>query len=257
SFLNAKGGSGGSTLAVNVAYALASRYDLKVALVDLDLQFGVAAHYLDMKPGATVLEALSNPTRIDPVFVKALLTPYEDGLYVLASPADVSISPEIDPDAIEALLHALAANVDVVIVDLPRVLKPWTLAVMRQSNPLMLVIQNTLATLRDARLLLDGLPRLGVTTERVEIVNNRAMADSPSVTIERLKETLQRDRVHRVRNDFENAVRSQDIGKPLCAVAERSHLTKDVEAIAEQLASAVQGEERPAPSLLKRLFKFS
>lgn len=257
SFLNAKGGSGGSTLAVNVAYALATQYDLRVALVDLDLQFGVVAHYLDIKPGATVLEALSNPTRIDPVFVKALLTSHESGLYVLASPADVSISPEIDADAIEALLHALAANVDIVIVDLPRVLKPWTLAVMRMSNPLMLVIQNTLATLRDARLLLDGLPRLGVTTERVEIVNNRAMADSPSVSIERLKETLQRDRIHRVRNDFENAVRSQDIGKPLAVVAERSHLTKDIEGIAEQLAAGVQGQERPARGFLQRLFKLS
>jgi len=254
SFLNAKGGSGGSTLAVNVAHALASQFDLKVVLVDLDLQFGVCALFLDLKPQATVLEALNNPARIDPVFVQALLTPYEGGLRVLASPADVSISPDMDPDTVSALLHALAAEADVVIVDLPRQLRPWTLAVMQLSDPLMLVIQNTLSTLRDARLLLDALPRLGVTTEHVEFVNNRAMADSPSVSIDRLKETLSRQQIHRVRNDFELAVHAQDIGRPLAKVSERSPLTKDVFSLAEQIAERYGAQPASSPGLLKRLF---
>lgn len=254
SFLNAKGGSGGSTLAVNVAHALASQFDLKVVLVDLDLQFGVCALFLDLKPQATVLEALNNPARIDPVFVQALLTPYEGGLRVLASPADVSISPDMDPDTVSALLHALAAEADVVIVDLPRQLRPWTLAVMQLSDPLMLVIQNTLSTLRDARLLLDALPRLGVTTEHVEFVNNRAMADSPSVSIDHLKETLSRQQIHRVRNDFELAVHAQDIGRPLAKVSERSPLTKDVFSLAEQIAERYGAQPASSPGLLKRLF---
>ncbi|MEO1751621.1 AAA family ATPase [Thiofaba sp. EF100] len=254
SFLNAKGGSGGSTLAVNVAHALASQFDLKVVLVDLDLQFGVCALFLDLKPQATVLEALNNPARIDPVFVQALLTPYEGGLRVLASPADVSISPDMDPDTVSALLHALAAEADVVIVDLPRQLRSWTLAVMQLSDPLMLVIQNTLSTLRDARLLLDALPRLGVTTEHVEFVNNRAMADSPSVSIDHLKETLSRQQIHRVRNDFELAVHAQDIGRPLAKVSERSPLTKDVFSLAEQIAERYGAQPASSPGLLKRLF---
>jgi len=254
SFLNAKGGSGGSTLAVNVAYELASRFDLKVALVDLDLQFGVVAHYLDLKPRGTVLDALANPDRIDPMFVKALLTPHESGLHVLASPADTSTSLDASPEAMVDMLQSLASGMDIVIVDLPRVYMPWTLAVARLSSPLMLVVQNTLATLRDARMILDVLPRLGMTTERVEVVNNRATVESASVSLDRLRETLKCDRVHKVRSDFDLAVRSQDLGMPLSKASERSDLTKDVVALAEHLAALCDGRERKAPGLLKRFF---
>lgn len=256
SFLNAKGGSGATTLAVNVAHALSARHGLRVVLVDLDLQFGAAAMQLDLKANSTVLDAIANPDRIDAVFVKALLTRHESGLDVLASPADISASLDVDADSVTNMLHALTETVDVVVVDLPRLLAPWTVATMRHSDTLMLVIQNTLATLRDARFLLDGLPRLGVTTENVEVVNNRAMADSASVSMDRLKETLKRDKVHRVRNDFEAAVKSQDLGVPLGKLFERSPLTKDVWSIAEQIAERSREGTAETPSLFKRLFNF-
>lgn len=256
-FLNAKGGSGATTLAVNVAHALVSRHDLRVALVDLDLQFGAVALQLDIKPSSTVLDALANPSRIDSVFVRALLTRHESGLEVLASPADISAELDVNTDAISSLLQALAETVDVVVVDLPRLFMPWTLATMRHSDALMLVIQNTVATLTDARLIIDDLPRLGVTTECLEVINNRAMADSASVTVDRLKETLKRDKIHRVRNDFEVAVKSQDHGVPLEKISDRSSLTKDVWSIAEQIAAHSRDEEPKAPSLLKRLFNIN
>lgn len=257
SVLNAKGGSGATTIAVNLAHALVDRHELRVALVDFDLQFGMVGLQLDLKPTSTVLDALANPARIDSVFVRALLTRHESGLQVLASPGDIATELDVDADAIGSLLLALVEDMDVVVVDLPRIFLPWTLAVLRHSDAVMLVIQNTVATLADARKILDGLPRLGVTTEKVEVINNRAMADAASVSMERLKETLKRERVHRVRNDFEAAVKSQDLGVPLAKIYERSPLTKDIGALAEQIAAGIKDKgEEESPSLFKRLFKF-
>jgi pilus assembly protein CpaE len=253
-FVNAKGGSGATTLAVNVAYFLKANSDASVALIDLDIQFGTAAMFLDLKPTSNVVDALQQPERIDPVFLRALMTKHESGLEVLASPGDLSSVEDVSGDAVTDLLQAAVEIYDFVIIDMPRIFVPWTVAAMKFADPVIVVVQNDVPTLRDAKLLLEQLPLMGVAVENIEVVNNRAMSKMHNISIKSLKEALRMKKVHRVRNDYETAVKAQDSGVPVVEVAKHSDMTKDIKGLAENLATSHLTENDESKGLLGKLF---
>lgn len=254
-FLNAKGGTGSTTLAVNVAAALAQRHKAKVLLIDLDMQFGDCAMSLDLTPQNNVSDALAQADRLDPVLLKALVTEHAGGLRVLAAPASLNARPDAEAHAIRRLLEAATQAYDLVIVDLPRVMAGWTLEAVKASTTTFLVIQNNLATIRDARMIVDHLPRMGVDAHRIELVNNRAMSKAPSVTIEQLKETLKHEKLHRVRNDFKTASAAEDQGMPVGKVDPHSELSKDIDHLADYIwESHGHGGPKTKESLFSRFF---
>jgi pilus assembly protein CpaE len=253
-FLNAKGGSGATTIAVNVAYELAANHEAKTLLIDLDIQFGIAALCLDIKGESTVMDALDAPRRLDPVFLQALVTKHSSGLDVLMSPGKLGSIEEVGADAVQRLIETAVEDYDFVVVDLPRVFLPWMVTALKLADPVMLVVQNTLATIRDCRLILDRLPALGVPLANLELVNNRAMADVASVSIDELKQVLSHERIHRVRNDYSAAVVAQDEGKPVSEASKRSVLAKDLGHLAEYLAQVHGGIGEEKHTVWDRLF---
>lgn len=253
-FINAKGGSGATTLAVNTAHTLATEYDASVALIDLDIQFGACALMLDLKPQSTIIEALLQPERIDAVFLQALMTKHKSGMDVLCSPADVSPMDRISSEAITRLLGTAVENYDYVIIDVPRLFTPWTLSALRYAEPVMLVAQNSLTTIRDAKVLLEKLSHEGLSIDNIELINNRAMAKSGSIPIEKFKETLQKSRMHRIRNDYKTVIESQDQGRPAREVSSHSSFSRDIESMADYLAKSHMTGVQEKRSFLKKLF---
>jgi pilus assembly protein CpaE len=225
-----------------------------VALIDLDIQFGTAAMFLDLKPRSNVMDALQQPERMDPVFLQALMTKHESGLEVLASPGDLSSIEDITENAVTRLLQAVVEIYDFVVIDMPRISTPWTLAAMKFVDPVIVVVQNDVPTLRDAKLLLEQLPLKGVTVGNIEVVNNRAMSKMHNISIENLKNTLGMKRVHRVRNDYESAIKAQDSGVPLLTVARNSNITRDIEKLAENLATSHLKGKGEKKGLFDKLF---
>lgn len=254
-FVNAKGGTGSTTIAVNVAASLALRHKARVALIDFDMQFGDCALSLDLAAKSNVSDALAQADRIDPVLLKALMTEHSSGVHVLASPASLTAAHDADPHAVRRLIETAAQAYDIVVVDLPRVMAGWTLEAIRASTTTFLVIQNNLATIRDARMVVDHLPRMGVDARRIELVNNRAMAKAPSVTIEQLKETLKHERLHRVRNDFKTASAAEDQGIPVGKVDGASDLSRDIDHMADYIwESHGHGSAKSKEGLFARFF---
>ncbi|MDT8453416.1 MAG: AAA family ATPase [Gammaproteobacteria bacterium] len=253
-FISAKGGSGATSIAMNVAEILASSFKAKVLLIDLDIQFGDAALLLDLMPGNNVMEALLQPRRVDPVFVKALVTKHKSGLDVLASPADISPMGAISPEGITSLIDAATQSYDFVILDVPRVLTAWTLTALRYSDPVMLVGQNNMSSIRDAKLLLDKLRHEGIPMTNIEVINNRAMSKESSIPIDKLKESLGIEKIHKVSNDFKTSVRSQNQGQPLIDISKGSSFTKDLKSLAKYLYALRSGENQKKGGLFSKLF---
>lgn len=234
-FFNAHGGGGASLLAVNTATALARQHGARVALLDFDLQFGKVAHLLDLKPQAHVLDALRDAHRLDQVFLRALMCEHASGVQVLAAPPHL-MPLEVPTGAVRRLIETAAANYDVVLLDLPRVVTEWTLDAMAQSDKVLLVAQNSLGAVRDTRRLLDFLAgHSDLRRDSLEVVNNRAMSRLASTSVEQMKKALGVLRLHRIRNDYAAALSAEDQGVPLHDVAPQSPLTQDSGRLAEHI----------------------
>ena len=253
-FIDAKGGGGGSTLAMNVAHTLATKYEASTLLVDLDIQFGTAALSLDINPRSTIMDALVDVDRIDPVFLKALVTQHKSGLFVLPSPADIEPMDAVSIEGVRRLLDTAAECYEFVVMDVPRVFTDWVIAALERADPVMLVVHHDLDSVRDAKIILDALPAMGVSLDRVEIINNRAMTTVEDTTVQQLKTTLKKERVHRVRNDYKTAIHAREDGLPLIEVSKNSDLTADVVRLAAYLAGMHRGEPEKKAGLLGRLF---
>ncbi len=255
-FFSVKGSSGATFLAVNTAYSLANRYAAEVALIDLDIQFGNAALLLDMKPENSVLSALKEADRLDSVFLGALMSSHASGLKLLGSPSTMSPVKDIPPTAVRRLLNTARQRHDITIVDLPHLISAWTLEVLSNADRIFLVMQNNLSALRDAGMLLEFLPRQGIPSERLEVINNRAMSQSASATIDQMKQTLKRDRIRRMRNDYLAASMAEDKGQAILKSAPHSKLSDDINALADYLWQRDHGSaSKESKGWLQRLMQ--
>jgi pilus assembly protein CpaE len=138
--LKAGGGVGATSIAVQAA-AMAAHRGTKVCLVDLDLQFGAASVYLDLPDATTVADCMSAGTGLSDIDFGALLAKHRSGLSLLAAPRQVTPLEALAPPQTEALLSALQARFDLVIVDLPAVWTAWTNRALQMANRIVVVTQ--------------------------------------------------------------------------------------------------------------------
>lgn len=243
-FFNAKGGNGASTLAVNIAATLANRENVKVALLDFDIQLGSVDLFLDLHPKSTIQDAITQSHRIDSVFLKALMSKHDSNLEVLTSPAHLTSISVISAEDVHLLLDAAAEAYDVVIVDMPRLFTSWTVEIMKYSEKIFLVLQNSLSSVRDAKMIVDNLPLLGMQLGGFELINNRAEAAMGAVSENEFRETLKLKTIHHVRTDYKAAINAQNQGKLIYEVAPHSKLKKDIDRMADYLEKIAMGDEQ-------------
>lgn len=173
-FSRATGGAGATTLAVNVAHALARpERQAKVCLIDLDLQFGTVAVQLDLDPTAGLFDIAQARQSFDPSLFLSSLVEHRSGLRVLASPSAPISLEAIRPAVVNALLELARVEFDYVIVDLPCALTNWTETVLSHSDLVYLVTQPNLPAVWQLRRLLDAIEAFGLEDLSVQLALNR------------------------------------------------------------------------------------
>jgi pilus assembly protein CpaE len=171
SILPAKGASGATTLAWNLALAFRRGSPGKVLLADLDGLSGTIPFLLKLKHGYSYLDALSNSASLDAELWKSLVTS--------AAGVDVILSPDNPVDSFGAagdpapLLDYARGVYDWIIVDTGGVFGEWNVAVTKSADILLMVTNNDLPALHAAQRALAYLGRSGVNRDRVRVVLNR------------------------------------------------------------------------------------
>lgn len=168
-----KGGTGKTALATNLAVGLAAPGNQRVVLVDLDLQFGDVADALQLRPESSIADVHS-ANGVSPTSLKALLVKRGENLFALAAPANPADGEDISSGEVEEIIHTLAAEFDVVVVDTSAGITEATLSAIDASTDLMLVCDLSVSSVRGLRKVVDTLDRLEIVKPKRHFILNRA-----------------------------------------------------------------------------------
>jgi pilus assembly protein CpaE len=154
-FAGARGGIGSSTLAHNTAWFIAEGLKIDTAILDFDIAFGTLGLNFNEDSGQGVADALASPERLDDVLLDRLLLKYGPHLSLFPAPALLDRDYEIEHNAYEMVVDQVRHSIPCVVVDLPHAWAPWCKQVLLAADEIVIVAGLDLASLRNAKSMLD------------------------------------------------------------------------------------------------------
>lgn len=253
-FVSCKGGSGATFLATNLGYALAALENKKVALFDLNLQFGDATLFVsEQRPNATLADVAKNIHRLDPSFLAASMVSVTPNFGILAAPEDPSFSEEVKPEHIDQLLKLARRHYDFILLDVGRSLDAVSVRALDQADMIYPILQTTLPYIRDGKRLLGVFHSLDYHNDKISLIVNRHSKDGQIKPAD-LERAYGMRILHAIPNHYEAAAASVNQGVPILKLAPASPLSKALAEMAKGLAGAAAGAEKTRSGLLSRLF---
>ncbi|KQW19059.1 CtpF protein [Afipia sp. Root123D2] len=155
--VGAKGGVGASTIAHNVAWAIARDLALDSVVADLDLAFGTAGLDYNQDPPQGIADAVFSPDRVDTAFVDRLLSKCTDHLSLLAAPATLDRVYDFGTEAFDSIFDTLRTTMPCIVLDVPHQWSGWTKRALVGADDILIVAAPDLANLRNTKNLYDML----------------------------------------------------------------------------------------------------
>ena len=241
--LKAGGGVGATALGTQLAAILAKRRgETRVCLVDLDVQFGQAAMYLDLDSSVTMGEVLSAGGDLAEIRFGSSLTPHESGARVLAAPPQFLPLEALTPATIDALIVALKREFDFIILDLPSAWTAWTNRALHQSDRIVLITQLSVPHAHLAKRQLKLLETQRLDETPLTLVCNRCGGDSPAaVSVRAAEAAIGRPFDVQIPDDRKLMSEAINQGVAIATLRRGSKLERGLEALAACIAPA------PAP----------
>lgn len=242
------GGTGATTLAVNLAWELANvskDESPRVCLLDLDFQFGSTATFLDLPRRESVLEVLSDTDAMDSEsFMQALMS-FEEKLQVLTSPTDMIPLDMVGPEDIARLIEMARTNFDYVVIDMPSTMVEWSQTVLEMSHVYFATLELDMRSAQNTLRLKRALQSEDLPFDKLRFVLNRA----PGFTdlngksrIKRLGESLGISIEVLMPDGGKQVAQTADHGVPLAQSAGKNALRKEIAKLAKSVHEINQSD---------------
>ena len=188
-----KGGTGCTTIAVNLALALHNE-DTRTTLIDGNFQFGDVAVFINEQGKNTIIDLATRVNELDPEIVEGVMIKHAtSGVHVLAAPSRPEYAEKVSSDQFAQLIDYLRQMYAYVVIDTTPSLNDITLAAIDKSNVIVLVTTQDIPSIKNARLFLDLLQTIGIDRERIVFCMNRydkRIAISPERVGDNLKQSV-------------------------------------------------------------------
>lgn len=238
-----KGGLGVTTVAVNIAVALAGQSHGKALLVELDTRQSDVATLLDLRPRFSILDLLEGVDRMDDALLQGLLTRHESGLSVLPAPSRAERAP-LGAEPVRLCVEQLASRFEHVVLDLRHDVDPATLAALESADAILYLTTPNVSALRLGAGGVHALRHLGLDTRNVKVVVMRD-GTGDEVTLKHVREALGLPVYWRIPSDYRAAIESINSGRPVVSAFPRSRMAQSLRECATALAG--EGRGRAAP----------
>lgn len=252
SVMNAKGGSGATFIASNIAHLGATSAPGDTAIIDLDFQFGSLVHYFDLAPERGLLEALKQVHELDNLAIEAFTAKHSSGMRLMAPLPDVEVVVDFDvPEHVRLLLPILKSRFANTVFDVPRHIDEVSAPVLRDSDEIVIVLQQSLPSVRDALRLKNTLvSNLEIGSDMITYVVNRHLKGG-SIEVSDIKEALGLNdgELVLIPNHFKAVGQAIDVGKPIAEIAAGSPVTKALQYLQRKLMKIEQPAAVEQPAL--------
>jgi pilus assembly protein CpaE len=231
-----KGGLGVTTLAVNMAGALAQISRHKSAIFDLDLQLGDATSFLDLAPQYNIVDACDSEGGVDGTKLQSCMTHHKLGISILAEPPNSADSNGINAAHISQILGHLKSMYPYVMVDTSHSFDSKNLEVFSQSDYVFLVSVSSVPAIRATRKSLDVLRDLGYDQKKVKIVINR-FSRRDKIKVEEIEKILEYPVFWSIPNNYKAAINAIDTGMPLIGEKHKTNIGKSIFKLAQTIVN--------------------
>jgi len=246
------GGIGSTTLAVNLAWELANVHGKEnpaVCLLDLDLQYGSVATYLDLPRRDIVFDLLSDTQALDDDMFSQALLHFQDKLHVLTAPADMVPLDLIAPEDVQRIIDMARKHFDYVVIDMPKTLIQWSETALQAAHVYFAMIELDMRSAQNTLRLKRAYESEDLPFNKLRFVLNRA----PKFTdltgksrIKRLAESLGISIDLQLPDGGKPVTQACDHGLPMSTACSKNPLRKEISKLARSLHDLGRTEAKAA-----------
>jgi pilus assembly protein CpaE len=247
--LGASGGSGTSTLAVNLAGVLA-RENGRCALIDLKPGVGDLAALLDLKPTHNLADLCLNTARMDRAMFDSALVVHASGVHLLAPPQMYEDIRLVTAQGVNKTLHMARDAFRFTVVDLEDCYHEEQATVLRQTDFILLVLRLDFTSLRSTKRILENLEQAGIDGERVRLVINR-FGQAKELPLSQAEEALGRKIAYLVPDDPKTINAANNAGEPAVFRSPSSRVAQSIVQMANGLSKIDKGKTSSARQAVK------
>ncbi|SOC37266.1 AAA family ATPase [Ureibacillus acetophenoni] len=227
-----KGGVGKTTLIVNLASVL-SNENLKVAVLDLSLQFGDVSLYYDVKPKKTIYEWVKEEYGVPNTDLSKYMIKHSSGVDIFPAPIRPEFSEAITEEHIHDLIQQCRRLYDYILIDTPPYLTEHTLISLEKSNEILLMTFMDLPTLKNNKIFIETLEALNLKY-KVRIILNRYYKVK-GIHPETVEKIFELPIFAQIPNKEKDITASINEGKPYALTNPNSAFSKSIKFLARKL----------------------
>ena len=252
--VGAKGGVGASTVAHNVAWAIARDLTLDSVVIDLDLAFGTAGLDYNQDPLQGIANAVFSPDRLDTSFVERLLAKCTDHLSLLAAPASLDRVYDLGAEAFDSIFDTMRMTTPCIVLDVPHQWSGWTKRALVGADDILIVAEPDLANLRNTKNMLTVL-KAARPNDRppVYCLNQTRMPKRPEIDARGFTKTIEAPPIATIPFDSRLFGTAANNGQMIAELAARHRTTQTFLQIAQRLTGRAETKRRR--SLLSPVLK--
>jgi pilus assembly protein CpaE len=244
SFIPTIGGCGSTTMACNVAAALAK--NAKTVLVDMDLMRGGVANCFDIRPRYTIADVMESSEKVDKQFLDNALAAHGSGVSVLARPDLPEDTQRVNQPGLHRLLGVLSRVFEYVVIDSMMSISPLYHTVLQASDVNVVVMQLNVPSAKNAERFVGALRRMGVEHTKIKLLANRFVKKGWDIEPDEVERAIGLSISWMVPNDFKNAIAAINFGEPVVLRSPKSDMSQSLIGLAATLTGKETAEAKAA-----------
>lgn len=248
SVIKSVGGVGATTVATQAASLHAQsvkRDGGEICLFDFDIQFGNAGTFMGISSPLTLADLLTGGSRVDRELLRTVTVETPTGLRVVTAPSEIMPIEAVNPDQVFRVIELAQQNFDTVYLDLPGNWTNWSMSLVARSQVIFLVVELTIASLRQARRQIALLKSQDIDPSRIHVIANRVEKKFfRAIGLEDAAAALDHPVNLSIANDFPLVSSALDQGVLIQDLKARSRVCKDLQDIVDCCVQAAEAERR-------------